>query len=206
MATFWYEIGKLGFLSGIGPDKECVLGEGGYDFMIESKKFDLAVHPWTSRAEVNFVDSSYATAEDELRWLYCKRGISGMFTENVDTGIIVGVRGCDDYMTAEELLEEDITEIEEEDGGGVGGTISKEICSERENGNATLQNFGYLASGIAIGVLTSFFYAKAFGGRWRSSNDCDDASKKIIQHGTMRGMQTLSTCDSNDSDPGMEII
>lgn len=199
MQTFWYEVGKLGFLSGVGPDKECLLGEGGYEFMIESQKFDLAVHPWTSRAEVDFVDSSYATAEDELRWLYCKRGISGMFTENVDLGIIVGMRGCDDYMTAEELLEEDITEIEEEDEGGVGGAISKEICSESGNGNAALQNFGYLASGIAIGVLTSFFFAKMFGAR-------RGQMRGMQTRGQMRGMQTLSTVDSNDSDSGMEII
>ena len=79
------------------------------------------------------------------------------------------------------------------------GAISKEICSESGNGNAALQNFGYLASGIAIGVLTSFFFAKMFGAR-------RGQMRGMQTRGQMRGMQTLSTVDSNDSDSGMEII
>jgi glycerophosphoryl diester phosphodiesterase len=205
MPTFWYDVGRLGFLSGVGPDKECLLGDGGQEFMIKSKTFDLAVHPWTTRAEVVFVDSSYATAEDELRWLYCIRGINGMFTENVDLGIIAGIRGCDDFMTAEELFEEDITEVEEKVGGGLNGTISKKICGEGENGNGALRTFGSIATGIAIGILMSFFFSWKFGGGRKGNDDIPSSgiSMKTIHRGKMKGMQTLSTADS---DPEMEII
>ena len=204
VSTFWYEVGRLGFLAGVGPDKECLLGEGGYEFMIESKKFDLAVHSWTTRAEVDFVDSSHATAEDELRWLYCKREITGMFTENVDLGVIAGVRGCDDYMTAEELLKEDITEIEEKVGGDVNGTISKEICSEGEIGNSALRTFASITIGIAIGMLISLFCVQTFSGGRKRNDESNSPSvpRKTIQRGRMKGMQTLPRADSDD----MEII
>jgi glycerophosphoryl diester phosphodiesterase len=201
-SMFWYEVGRMNLLSGVGPDKECILGDGGYEFMIESKKLNLAVHPWVTRAETDFVTSEFDTAEEELRYLYCKRGISGIFTENVNLGVEAGFRGCDDYISAEELLEEDITEIEEQDGGRMNGTISKEICRQHSGGGPALRYFALMISGVAIGILGSFVFVQ-YG--LHHSITVDETAKKTIQHGNMKGMKTLSTED-NESDIDMEII
>jgi hypothetical protein len=108
-------------------------------------------------------------------------------------------------MTAEELFEEDITEVEEKVGGGLNGTISKKICGEGENGNGALRTFGSMATGIAIGILMSFFFSWKFGGGRKGNDEIPSSgiSMKTIHRGKMKGMQTLSTADS---DPEMEII
>ena len=187
-------------LSGIGPDKQCLTGPGGKEFMIESKKFNLAVHPWTAREEMGFVTSSFGSAEEEMRYLYCKIGISGMFTENVDLGVQVGVRGCDDFISAEELLEEDIVEIEEEDGGDghMNGTISKEICQGQESkGNGVLRDFASIVSGIAIGMFTSLLFSKKMNMNAQRCEPAREGSpRRGIPSADMRGMRSVATEDN----------
>jgi hypothetical protein len=95
---FWSNVDKLPFLSGIGPDKSCLEGDKGTAFIKKAHKVGLAVHPYTSRAEANFFDASmYVTSRDEVESLYCRKGIDGMFIENVDIGVEVGIRGCDHF-------------------------------------------------------------------------------------------------------------
>jgi glycerophosphoryl diester phosphodiesterase len=95
---FWSNVAKLPLLSGIGPDKSCLKGDRGTNFIEKAHKVGLAVHPYTSRAETVFFDSStYVTAKDEVEFLYCSTGIDGMFIENVNLGVEVGIRGCDHY-------------------------------------------------------------------------------------------------------------
>jgi len=159
LSTFWYEAGGMSILSGVGPDKECLTDVGGKEFMMEAKKFDLAVHPWTTRAESEFVQSKFKNAEDELRYLYCKVGIHGMFTENVNLGVQVGVRGCDDYKTAEEVLEEDIEDLEKEDGPEVDGAVSKKICNEEGNSIKFGDVTSVLVGGV-VGMLGTLFVGK----------------------------------------------
>jgi glycerophosphoryl diester phosphodiesterase len=97
---FWSNIDKLPILSGLGPDKSCLDGDEGATFIKKAHELGLAVHPYTSRAEAKFFDAStYITARAEVESLYCKTGIDGMFIENVDVGVEVGIRGCDSYDT-----------------------------------------------------------------------------------------------------------
>jgi glycerophosphoryl diester phosphodiesterase len=189
---FWYDVEKMNILSGVGPDKKCILDDGGYEFMIDAKKLNIAVHPWVTRGESEFVTPGFKTAEEELRYMYCKRGIHGIFTENVNLGIEAGYRGCDDYKTAEELLKEDIIEIEEEDSGQTNGTISKEICSQHGEDIPLLSYFASILFGLVIGILGSMILP-----------NCRKSNQDKINHGKMKGMQTVST---DDVDVDMEII
>ncbi len=210
-SMFWFDVGRMGFLSGIGPDKICILDEGGHEFMIQSKKLNLAVHPWAMRAEMGFVSPQFRTAEEELRYLYCKREINGIFTENVNLGVEAGFRGCDDYMTAEELLEEDINELEEREGGRINGTVSKEICRNQNESNSVLMFTTTIISGVAIGSFLTFIFRSKLGKNHTDHERRDSvepqistSTKKTIHHGNMKGMQALPTIDSDEMD--MEII
>lgn len=196
-SMFWFQVGRMSFLSGVGPDKACVLGSGGSEFMIESRKFNLAVHAWTIRSEIEFVSSPFNTAEEELRYLYCKMGVAGIFSENVDLSVKVATRGCDDFITPEELLEEDITEIEEEDGGRVDGSISKELCRQESGGNQIMRYVASILSGFALGVLGTLIISKKHAPTTISMAAKEPRpSPRIIHHGQMKGMQTLSTEDA----------
>lgn len=179
---FWFGAASMSFLSGIGPDKECLKGAAGKSFMIESKKFDLAVHAWTTREDAVQQLIHGENAEEELRFLYCKVGINGIFTENVDLGVKVGVRGCDDFLTAEEVLKEDIQDLEEQGTADINGTVSKEICREIENSSNNLVSIITSGlTGLTVGVLIML------------------SSRKKM----WKGMMAIPT---STNDPGMEII
>lgn len=149
LPMFWFDVSKLPFLSGLGPDKLCLEGDKALDFMTEARKLGLAVHPYTSRAESEFFDTSvYSTARDEVEMLYCHTGIDGMFIENVDVGVEVGLTGCDRYDPVDELIDNLILF---EEGQGLDGTIAKKVCSVSSSGNF-FQQVLIALSGLAMGV------------------------------------------------------
>ena len=205
---FWYEVGKLGFISGVGPDKKCVIQEtAGKEFMIEAKKFNLAVHPYTAREEIEFVTSQFASAEEELRWMYCSRGITGMFTESSDLGVRIGTRGCEDFETAEEILKEDITEMEKEDNDKqINVTISEDLCSQFDNKDDTMKSAALMMIGTCVGLLMGLFFSKK--GHSTNRGLQQKESSKTIHLGKMKGMKKLPTNDDggSHSDDDMEII
>jgi len=150
---FWYNVGELeSIVTGVGPNKACLVGESGYEFMIQAKKHNVAVHAWTTREEVDFlISSDFATAEEELRYLYCHVGINGIFTENVDLGVRVGVRGCDDFKSPIDLWYQ-YREYEKET--GMDETIRLKDCSEDEEDSILDFSSGML--GFAVGMVLSF--------------------------------------------------
>jgi glycerophosphoryl diester phosphodiesterase len=209
--TFWDEVGRMNFLSGIGPDKECLLGEEGYQFSVESKKLNLAVHPWTTRDELEFVNPEFSSAQDELRYLYCERGISGMFTENVDLAIKVGLLGCDDFSMEQEIIHDGMSRSEDKDDERLNSTItlSKESCNRKKGGDSILIALGSVATGLMMGLLISIFSLKKLRSPKRGGNICSTlpCTENRIQRGKMKGMQTLSTVsDDDDDDDAAEII
>ena len=79
-----------GGVAGVGPDKRCLLesqGEGlGRDFTNTAREHGLAVHPWTERLEVEFLDQErFATAEEELLHLFCELEVDGIFARRDKT-------------------------------------------------------------------------------------------------------------------------
>jgi hypothetical protein len=202
LPEFWDDVGEMDFLSGIGPDKECLLGEAGYEFMIESKKLDLAVHPWTTRDEMEFVSPEFESAEEELRFLYCKRGISGMFTENVDLGIKVGVRGCDDFDVEDDALREHISKIDQNNHGkSDGNEILEDICRGKSKHKNISRGVGFLASGVAVGFFMSIIAGKLLRFRYEGRRMAVLRNMETrVRRGNMRGMQTISTVSDDDYD------
>lgn len=73
----------------------------GRNFATQALQHNVAVHAWTERLEVEFVDAArFATAEEELRYLLCELRVDGIFAENVDVGVRVAVGGCEGWSGA----------------------------------------------------------------------------------------------------------
>jgi len=175
---FWYNIRELQ-ISGIGPEKACLVeGNKGEEkqFMISAKQHKLAVHPWTERLENEYIDNSiFDSAEDELRYMYCELGIHGIFAENVDMAVRVGLRGCDDFRKPIELIKEEI-EIEEKNGDP---EDKKKICATAENDDTANIGLACALLGIFAGAMISF---------WLTS-----------RHYQRKGAHVVSTSDDNIS-------
>ena len=96
--NMWYDIQRMN-VAAVGPDKRCLLEtneEGlGRDFVNSAKEHELGIHAWTERLETEFVDTDrFATAEEELRYLFCDLEIEGVFAENVDVAVRVSNVQC----------------------------------------------------------------------------------------------------------------
>eukprot|EP00591_Stephanopyxis_turris_P004944 CAMPEP_0195512668 /NCGR_PEP_ID=MMETSP0794_2-20130614/4553_1 /TAXON_ID=515487 /ORGANISM="Stephanopyxis turris, Strain CCMP 815" /LENGTH=468 /DNA_ID=CAMNT_0040640511 /DNA_START=122 /DNA_END=1528 /DNA_ORIENTATION=+ len=108
----WNEIRSVK-LDGVAPEKSCLLegkaGEG-RDFMNTAFERNLAVHPWTERAEIEFVKDRFVDAASELSYLFCDLKVKGIFAENVDVAIRVVALGCeaDKKIEEEEIVEEEL--------------------------------------------------------------------------------------------------
>ena len=156
---FWYNVGGMK-IAGIGPHKGCLLDGEGKDFMATAGTHNLAVHPWTERMEKEYIvqpsstSKNFTTAEEELRYLYCEIGIHGIFAENVDMAVRVGVRGCEDFKTAEELLQDEIKIAEEE---GKNSTMTKRLCEEMEEGITPGLVVSTGIAGLIVGSIFSFY-------------------------------------------------
>lgn len=107
--SFWFEVGDKWreIIKGLGPDKECLLVNHqineGRDFMDDAAKFDLVVHPWTERPELDYVINDvnrippyFETVSDELEYLLCKMHVHGVFSESVDVAVQAINKGCPD--------------------------------------------------------------------------------------------------------------
>ncbi|KAL3795894.1 hypothetical protein HJC23_002165 [Cyclotella cryptica] len=164
---FWSYVATY-HISGIGPDKSCLLpsesdvNEHKYSNIERAKKEakewvtkahseKIAVHPWTIRMEMESqgqaggVPSLFSSVEEEIRHYYCELSIDGIFTENIAAALIVGSAGCD-------------TPSSEASGWplvGRGGPV----CVEEER-NLWFFGLSFLALGIFIGsVMTCFAWA-----------------------------------------------
>eukprot|EP00551_Chaetoceros_affinis_P010046 CAMPEP_0203670904 /NCGR_PEP_ID=MMETSP0090-20130426/6861_1 /ASSEMBLY_ACC=CAM_ASM_001088 /TAXON_ID=426623 /ORGANISM="Chaetoceros affinis, Strain CCMP159" /LENGTH=537 /DNA_ID=CAMNT_0050535881 /DNA_START=38 /DNA_END=1651 /DNA_ORIENTATION=+ len=155
-SDFWQDVKNLHpIVSGIGPNKECLVGESGEEFMSQARDNQLAVHAWTTREEVDFVMDGFSTAEEELRFLYCHVGIDGIFTESVDLGVRVGVRGCDDFNLPIELWSSYIAKYEEEKGLKK-SALGDQSCSD----SAFWSNLLSWMFGLSLGMVGAFLIAK----------------------------------------------
>ena len=102
---FWFEMDDSwrDFLSGVGPDKEC-LYYNWREFMDRAFKLDLAVHPWTERPELEFVggEENIAGFDSELaetRHLFCDVGVHGVLTEDVGKSVMAANTPCPEKVT-----------------------------------------------------------------------------------------------------------
>ena len=168
--SFWFDVGEArGFLKGLGPDKACVLGAEWREFMERAIKFNLVVHPWTERPELEFVDSSkenpFATNFDEMMFLLCEVKVHGVFTESVDAGVRGVTMGCEEEE--EEKKEEKEEEREEEkearEKGASGSSAFAQCDADREN---LIRLYIGLAS-CFTGVFASFLVSCCMGRRHR---------------------------------------
>jgi glycerophosphoryl diester phosphodiesterase len=77
---FWFQIDEKWreFLTGVGPDKEC-LGHRWREFMERANKAGLAVHPWTFRPEIEYfgTESQFESVEHEMQHMFCTIGVNG---------------------------------------------------------------------------------------------------------------------------------
>jgi len=160
---FWFEIEKL-HISGIGPDKKCLLpsstdiASNNTSAIAHAKRESrawvskahsqrLAVHPWTIRLEIESekhvggVPHIFPSAEDELRYYFCELKIDGIFSENVAMAQIVGAEGCDGYTS-------------EESSPKVGR--NGPVCVEKES-SLWLLGLSFLAIGTFTGSVVTCF-------------------------------------------------
>ena len=104
---YWYQMDKwTTFLTGIAPDKECLMpgsSAGGEDendkwvnYMDRAKEYELAVHPWTERPEFKFVDDPFTTLQEEMEHLICIVGVDGLFVEDITAARVLFEKGCPD--------------------------------------------------------------------------------------------------------------
>ena len=168
----WYAIQRMN-VAAVGPDKRCLLEtneEGlGRDFVNSAKEHELGIHAWTERLETEFVDTDrFATAEEELRYLFCDLEIEGIFAENVDVAVRVSSIECDKDDGQEDGGTDGDTKIVEGDGNGKGGasgdtgtTTDTGASSACQNGffdESDQQQLAMAAAGFTLlgGLLGSF--------------------------------------------------
>ena len=99
-----------------------------------------------------FNSSRFDSAEDELRYMYCELGIHGIFAENVDMAVRVGLRGCDDFRKPIDLIEDEI-KIEEEEGNKIGA----KLCPPSEDDYSGYIGFACAVLGMFAGSLLTFW-------------------------------------------------
>ena len=170
--NMWYDIQRMN-VAAVGPDKRCLLEtneEGlGRDFVNSAKEHELGIHAWTERLETEFVDTDrFATAEEELRYLFCDLEIEGIFAENVDVAVRVSSVECLKDVGQEDGLTDGDTKTVEGDSKGQGGalvdtgsTVDKGTGSACQNGlfeESGQQQLALAAAGCTLlgGVLGSF--------------------------------------------------
>jgi glycerophosphoryl diester phosphodiesterase len=100
--SFWFQVGDSWrqFLSGVGPDKTC-LHDRWREFMEQATKFNLVVHPWTQRPELEFVrdpgwSTNFSSVLEETRHLFCTVNVQGIFSESVQVAVVAAYMGCED--------------------------------------------------------------------------------------------------------------
>ena len=167
----WYAIQRMN-VAAVGPDKRCLLEtnvEGlGRDFVNSAKEHELGIHAWTERLETEFVDTDrFATAEEELWYLFCDLEIEGMFAENVDVAVRVGKVGCSDDEGKEGgngggsgKGASDGSDNKEEIGASDNaGTGAGSNCQSTPNNKSDQQQLATMAAGFTLfgGLLGAFF-------------------------------------------------
>jgi len=152
---FWFDITQETKIEGIGPDKKCILNSmNPLGFVQEAIKRGLAVHPWTERLEIEFVDENFANAEEEMTHMFCDLGIHGMFFENVGLGRKIVEKPCD-LVKEIKLEKEGNTDVEEEE------KIAEVLCEERV-GSKSVSEFLFTCLGLLLGLVVG-----AFGTAWK---------------------------------------
>jgi glycerophosphoryl diester phosphodiesterase len=98
--NFWFQVDDTwrDFLSGLGPDKECLL-QNWREFMEHAAKLGLVVHPWTERPELEYIGGdtsafSFESVLDELTFLFCTVGVHGVFSESVEVAVLAASIAC----------------------------------------------------------------------------------------------------------------
>ena len=109
--VFWMQVDETlqeGLLSGIGPEKTCLMPRGSSSSTDDSsrtvattktrtkaREYNLAIHPYTSRPEIHFMDgTNFRSIVQETEYLFCTVGVEGIFTESVTTAVSVATAGC----------------------------------------------------------------------------------------------------------------
>jgi glycerophosphoryl diester phosphodiesterase len=95
---FWFQMGDTWrtFVSGIGPDKKCMLDdEGGPVFVQKAEEFGMVLHPWTERPEADYVTPGFANAFAETKHLLCSLNAQAVFSESITNAITAIAAGCD---------------------------------------------------------------------------------------------------------------
>jgi hypothetical protein len=69
--------------------------------MERATEFDLVVHPWTERPELEHVGdgtstSQFDTALDEMLYFLCTVKVHGLFSESVQIAVMAANMGCDE--------------------------------------------------------------------------------------------------------------
>jgi len=199
---FWFEVAKL-HISGIGPDKKCLLpspsdiASNNTSAIAHAKREAkiwvakahserLAVHPWTVRLEVESerhvggVPPIFQSAEDELRYYFCGKGdlkIDGVFSENVASAQMVGAEGC---------------ELKSKPKKGI-------LCIEEER-NLWLLGLSFLAIGTFIGSVLSCFFSSALVKRGYCGG------RRGASHSRGRSLQLREIDTAMDQDEGDTIL
>ena len=167
--NMWYDIQRMN-VAAVGPDKRCLLEtneEGlGRDFVNSAKEHELGIHAWTERLETEFVDTDrFATAEEELRYLFCDLEIEGVFAENVDVAVRVSNVECLKDGATQDSGDTKTTEDDSKGKGGAsvenGTTTDTGASSACQNGfleELDQQQLAMVAAGFTLlgSVLGSF--------------------------------------------------
>jgi len=85
--------------------------------------------------------------------MYCELGIHGIFAENVDMAVRVGMRGCDDFRKPSDIIEEQI-KIEDENGDI---DDKSKICPPSKDDGELSFGTACLLMGCFIGGMLTFF-------------------------------------------------
>ena len=165
---YWYQVGKwTTFLSGIAPDKECLTGSKWREFMEPAWEHELAVHSWTERPELRFVDNAFASMEREIDHLICTVGVDGLFVEDITNALIQTERTCaQDEATLEPTVsptshpnqqEQQEQQQQQQEGGssykGHGECLSTE--------DTTFMGLAAGAMGLLVGSIATYWISQS---------------------------------------------
>lgn len=82
-------------------DKMCLYHPEWRQFMERATEFDLVVHPWTERPELEYVGGGTSTSQfdtvlDEMLYFLCTVKVQGLFSESVQVAVMASNMGCDE--------------------------------------------------------------------------------------------------------------
>jgi hypothetical protein len=135
--------------------------------MERATEFDLVVHPWTERPELEYLGGGTSTPQfdtvlDEMRYLFCTVKVQGLFSESVSVAVVAANMGCD-----EDDPDAVATEPPQQDGTKDTLTKASTQCYEKDEEANLYVGLAAFVMGGFVSALVSLWFGRSHRRRGR---------------------------------------